>query len=172
MGTSVRQHLPFTGARSFTDLSANSAAYAYAEAAVAKGAPLRDLSNSHDGVMGLVNGQFRPNDYVTRVSLAYSLVQSLGLQDQARGFSGDLTAFYDGKRIPLDDASTIPASLRGYVQLALDQGLINARFAVTQGPFDLQPTLHAYFDPSKTVTRAAYAVAAGRYQAAYQSAED
>ena len=172
MGTSVRQHLPFNGVRSFNDVSTNSPAYAYAEAAVAKGAPLRDLSNAHDGVMGVVNGQFRPNDYVTRVSLAYSLVQSMALQDQARAFSGSLTAFYDGKRIPIDDAASIPASLRGYVQLALDQGLINARFTVTQGPFDLQPTLHAYFDPSQTVTRAAYAVAAGRYQAAYQAAED
>src|SRR3546814_10832304 len=72
----------------------------------------------------------------------------------------------------LADAALIPASLRGYVQLALDQGLINARFTVTQGPYDLQPTLHAYFDPGKFVTRAAYAVAAGRYQATYQSAED
>ncbi|MFC5570748.1 S8 family serine peptidase [Lysobacter yangpyeongensis] len=172
MGASVRQHLPFNGVRSFNDVSTSSPVYAYAEAAVAKGAPLRDLGNSHDGVMGLVNGQFRPNDYVTRASLAYSLVQSLGLQEQARAFTGNLTVFYDGRRIPVDDAASIPASLRGYAQLALDQGLINARFTVTQGPFDLQPTLHAYFDPSKTVTRAAYAVAAGRYQAAYQAAED
>ena len=90
----------------------------------------------------------------------------------ARAFSGTVTAFYQGQRITIDDASTIPAGLRGYVQLALDQGLINARFTVTQGPFDLQPTLHAYFDPNKLVTRAAYAVAAGRYLADYQSAED
>jgi serine protease AprX len=34
------------------------------------------------------------------------------------------------------------------------------------------PTLHAYFDPNKFVTRAAYSVAAGRYLAAYQGAED
>ena len=172
MGASVRQHLPFNGQRSFSDVSVASPVYAYAEAAIAKGAPLRDLSNANDGVMGLVNGQFRPNDYVTRASLAYSLVQSLGLQDQARAFNGTLTVFSNGQRIAIEDATSVPASLRGYAQLALDQGLINARFAVTQGPFDLQPTLHAYFDPAKTVTRAAYAVAAGRYQAAYQAAED
>jgi serine protease AprX len=58
------------------------------------------------------------------------------------------------------------------VQFALDLGLINARFAVTQGPYDLQPTLKAYFDPSKTVSRAAFAVAAGRYLTQYRSAED
>ncbi|QSX80023.1 S8 family serine peptidase [Lysobacter solisilvae] len=172
MGANVRQHLPFNGVSSFSDLSTTGTGYIYAEAAVAKGAPLRDLSNAHDGVMGTINGQFRPNDSVTRVSLAYSLVQAMGLQAAARGFSGQLTAFYDGRRIPVDDALSIPASLRGYVQQALDQGVINARFTVTQGPFDLQPTVHASFDPGKTVTRAGYAVAAGRYMSAYRAAED
>ena len=172
MGTSVRQSLPLNGQSSFSDLSAGTAAYAYAESAVARGGALRDLTQSQGGVMGVLNGAFRASDNVTRVSLAFSLVQSLALQSQAQAFNGTLTAFYDGKRIAIDDAAAIPASLRGYVQLALDNGLINARFAVTQGPFDLAPTLHAYFDPSKTVTRAAYAVAAGRYMSHYQSAQD
>jgi len=172
MGANVRQSLPFNGVASFSDIAKTDSLYPFAEAAIGKGAPLRDLSNAHDGVMGVVNGQFRPNDYVTRVSLAYSLVQAMGLQSEARAFNGELTAFYDGQRIPLEDAASIPASLRGYVQLALDRGVINARFAVTQGPFDLQPTLHAYFDPGKTVTRGAYAVAAGRYLSAYRAAED
>jgi serine protease AprX len=172
MGQSVRQSLPFSGKSSFSDLSSGDPRYAYAESAVAKGGALRDLTQAQDGVMGTVNGAFRPNDNVTRVSLAYSLVQSMALQDQARAFTGQMTVFYDGKRIPIDDASSIAAPLRGYVQQALDLGLINARFAVTQGPFDLAPTLHAYFDPNKTVTRAAFAVAAGRYLTAYQAAED
>ncbi|HEY8585803.1 MAG TPA: S8 family serine peptidase [Rhodanobacter sp.] len=170
MGTSVRQYLPFSGQPSFTDLSISNSAYPFAESAIARGAALRDLSNSQDGVMLLQsNGAFRPNDSVTRVSLAYSLVQSMALQEAARSFSGDLTVFYDGRRVAIDDAAMIPANLRGYVQLALDRGVINARFAVTQGPYDLQPTLHAYFDPNVTVTRAAYAVAAGRYQSVYQT---
>jgi serine protease AprX len=172
MGTSVRQYLPFSGTPSFTDLGISNSAYAFAESAIARGGALRNLSQSQDGVMTLQStGAFRPNDGVTRVSLAYSLVQSLALQDEARSFSGTLTAFYDGQRIPLDDAAAIPANLRGYVQLALDRGVINARFAVTQGPYDLQPTLHAYFDPGLMVTRAAYAVAAGRYLSLYQSGQ-
>jgi serine protease AprX len=172
MGSSVRQQLPLSGTPSFFDMATTSPAYAYAEAAVATGAPLRDLGQDDAGVMGLVNGQFRPTDSVTRVSLAYSLVQALGQQAQATAFEGPLTAFHDGKRIPLEDAASIPAALRGYVQQALDQGVLNARFTLTQGPFDLQPTLHAYFDPTRTVTRAAFAVAAGRFDAAYRSAED
>ena len=172
MGANVRQALPFDGRSSFSDIGSTHPAYAYAEAAVARGASLRDLTHTQHGIMGTVDGKFRPNDAVTRVSLAYSLVQALGMQAQATSFEGPLTAFYDGKRIPIEDAGTISPALRGYVQAALDQGVINARFAVTQGPFDLQPTLRAYFDPGKTVTRAAYAVAAGRFAAAYRSAED
>ena len=172
MGASVRQSLPFDGVPTFDDLATSATAYPFAESVVAPGAALRDLSQAQDGVMGLLNGDFRANDYVTRVSLAYSLVQGMALQAEARAFNGQLTAFYNGQRIPLDDAGSIAPSLRGYVQLALDQGLVNARFTLTQGPFDLVPKLHAWFDPSKKVTRAEYAVAAGRYLAAYQSAED
>ena len=83
-----------------------------------------------------------------------------------------VTVFVDGKRIPIDDNASIPPLLRGYAQQALDQGLINARFTVMQGPYDLQPTLHAYFDPNVRVTRAGYAVAAGRFMAGYKAAED
>jgi serine protease AprX len=171
MGASVRQYLPFDGQPSFIDLDTGASAYPFAESAIAPGGALRDTGQRQDGVMNLWGGQFHPTDSVTRLSLAYSLVQSLALQDEARAFTGPLTAFYEGQRIPVDDAGTIPANLRGYVQLALDRGVINARFKVTQGPYDLQPTMHAYFDPNKVVTRAAYAVAAGRYMTLYQSGQ-
>ena len=62
--------------------------------------------------------------------------------------------------------------MRGYAQLALDTGVLTARFAVRQGPFDLQPTVVAYFDPTVKVTRAAYAVAAGRFNTQFRTAED
>ncbi len=172
MGASVRQSLPFNGRSSFSDVSSTHPAYAFAESVVANGAPLRDLSQAQNGVMGALNGQFRPNDLVTRVSLAYSLVQALGMQEQATAFSGPLTVMFDGQRLPIEDAESIAPVLRGYVQAALDQGVINARFALTQGPFDLQPKVLAYFDPAKTVTRAAFSVAAGRFDSAFRSAED
>ena len=94
-------------------------------------------------------------------------MQALGLQDEALAFDGTLSVSVDGKRIAIEDAASIPANLRGYVQGALDAGLMNARFTVTQGPFDLQPTLHAWFDPTKGVTRASYSVSVGRYAGRY-----
>jgi serine protease AprX len=167
MGVSARQQLPLNNTPSFTDLATTSPYYAYAESAVAAGAPLRDLSQKQGGLMGLVNGKFLPTADVNRLSVAFALVQALGLQNDAVGFNGTLAVSYDGKRIPIEDVASIPASLRGYVQLALDAGLLNARFTVTQSPYDLSPTLHAYFDPTTAVTRAAYAVAASRYAVQY-----
>ncbi|MFC5576444.1 S8 family serine peptidase [Lysobacter niabensis] len=167
MGSGVRQFLPNGGGSSFSDVSAISPLSPFAEAVAARGAATRDLAQTQLGLMGALNGAFRPGDSVTRVSLAYSLVQGLGLQSSAQGFSGELTVLHDDTRIPVADAASIPASLRGYVQHALDLGLINARFVLVQGPYDLQPTMKAYFDPSQLVTRAAFAAAATRTLGVY-----
>ncbi len=167
MGASARQSLPLNGVPSFSDVSTSSASYAYAESAVAKGAPLRDLTQKHSGLMATINGKFLPTQGVTRVQLAYSLVQSLGLQNEAQSYNGTLSVSYNGQRLPIEDVASIPASLRGYVQGALDSGLMHARFTVTQGPFDPLPTLHAFFDPTLSVTRAGYADAISRYAAQY-----
>ena len=118
-------------------------------------------------MIGLVGGKFLPDAGVTRLQVAYSLVQALGLQSAAVSYTGTLSVSYDGKRIPIEDVASIPVSLRGYVQGALDAGLLNARFTLTQGPYDNAPTIHAFFDPTKGVTRAAYAVAIGRYATQY-----
>jgi serine protease AprX len=167
MGVSARQQLPLGKVPSFSDVPTTSAIYPFAESAVSAGAPLRDLSQKQAGLMGLVNGKFYPNDNVSRLSLAYAFVQALGLQAEATGFTGTLSVSYNGQRIPVQDAGAIPANLRGYAQGALDAGILNARFTLTQGPYDLVPTIHAYFDPQAWVTRAAYSVAAGRFAGVY-----
>lgn len=172
MGASVRQSLPLDGVPSFGDLSSGNEAYAFAESAVATAAPLRDLSQAQHGVMRLIDGQFRPNDQATRLDVAHALVQALGLQAEAQAFTGTVSVQYGDQRIALQDSSAIPAELRGYVQLALDAGVINARFTLTQGPFDLSPTLQAWFDPTTGITRAGYAVAAGRFMQQFLLATD
>jgi len=167
MGVSARQQMPLSKVPSFTDVPVTSPLYPFAESAVSAGAPLRNLSQKDAGLMGVVNGKFYPNDNVSRISLAYAFVQAMGLQAQATGFTGTLSVSYNGQRIPVEDAASIPANLRGYAQSALDSGVLNARFTLTQGPYDLSPTIHAYFDPAAWVTRAGYAVAAGRYAGVY-----
>ncbi len=172
MGTSIRQSLPLNSTPLFLDLNPGSAAFSDAAAVVAYGAALRDLGNNQNGVMLPSNGRFNPTSLVTRVDLAYSLVQSEALQSQATAFTGDLTAFFDGKRVPVTDAASIPPAMRGYVQLALDLGLMNAYFSVVQSPYALEPTVVASFNPADFVTRAEYAVAASRYYTQFRSAED
>jgi len=163
MGAGIRQFLPTDGTRTFTDVGAS--LVPFAEAAASRGAALRDVLQATRGVMlPKAPGLFAPNDTVRRVDIAYALVQSLGLEQVALSKNGQVpTVLYNGQRIPLDDAAQIPAGLEGYVQVALDLNVLNAFFSLVQGPYDLQPTIHATFQPLKTETRADYAVDVTRF---------
>jgi serine protease AprX len=168
MGAGIRQFLPRDGSISYPDVSA--ADRAFVEAVTAKGAAIRDGVQVQKGVMTPTGvGTFSPNAVVQRVDLAYSFVQSLGLQQQAldRNGAAALTVQYGTERIAIDDAADIPAELKGYVQVALDMNILNAYFTVTQGPYDLKPTVHATFNPKQKVTRGDYAVAATRFYSAF-----
>lgn len=167
MGAAVRQYRDLLNEEqvNFTDVGLELAAYA--ESASAKGGALKDRVQIQQPVMLSDGGKFRPNDNVSRVELAYSLVQSLGLETEAQAFSGDITVDYNGQAIPVLDQGDIPAELRGYVQLALDLSIVGVRFNVEQGPFDLQPKLVAYFEPGESISRAEYAVLIGRFYDSY-----
>ena len=142
-----------------------------AEGATQRGAALKDRAGTAPGLIRLVDGRFDRDREVTHAELAYALVGALGLHDVAAGYTGDVFATYDGERVKLSDSGAIPADLRGHVQLALDAGLLPAQFAVTQGRFDLTPTVTATFGPSATVTRADYAAAAVRLFDVYDAAD-
>jgi serine protease AprX len=161
MGTGIRQFLPTGGHQTFGDVSADM--QPYAEAVAVRGAAMKDRHHRYAGVMLAENGSFKPKTAVDRASLAYSLVQSLGLEPVAKGYTDPVRVEYNGEFIRLSDEADIPAHLRGYVQLALDLNILNAYFALEQGRFDLTPTIKAYFRPAEHVTRAAYAVAATRF---------
>ncbi|MCK7592931.1 S8 family serine peptidase [Lysobacter sp. CAU 1642] len=167
MGMAVRQMDPFAGP-SFGDVSATNSLFPFVEGVSARGATLRDTFHQQDRVLRSSGSQFQPTAKVSRQELAYALVQSLGLQGEARSHAGDITVAHDGKRIVIEDQAGIDPSLRGYVQYALDLNLLPARFSISQGPFDLQPTLKAHFDPATHVTRGDYAAAATRFLGAYE----
>lgn len=158
MGQAVRQFFPTDGAVSFRDVTGNE--LLLAESVTTKGAALRDRLQAYNGVMLTDgSGKFNSKGAVNRAHLAYSLVQSLGLQEYALERNGKaVTVTVDGKKIAVDDAKDIPAGLEGYVSVALDMGLINAFYSVTQGPYDLLPKLHATFKPLQNVTRGEFAV--------------
>ena len=164
MGAEVRQALPAIGTKTFDDVKTSD--LSFVEAVIAKGAAFRG-EQFNNGVMLAKNGKFAPNDGVSRAELAYSLAQSLGLQEQAEAFTGDVTVQYKDERVAIEDADQIPAHLKGYIQLALDLNILNANFSITQGPYDLQPTVTATFSPTQKVTRGEFAVAMTRFYNAY-----
>lgn len=168
MGSGVRAWRPYPSGQRFGDVSATLAPFV--EAVTARGAALKDRQQVAAGVVR-AGSAFRPGAAVTHQELAYSLVQSLGFGSLAAGYSGDVFVSYNGQRIRLADSGQIDADLRGYVQLALDMGLLTARFSLSQGPFDPVPTISARFRPTSTVTRADYAAAAVRYLDAYDTAD-
>ncbi|GGK68491.1 S8 family serine peptidase [Rufibacter glacialis] len=172
MGQAIRQFMPTSGAATVSDVTG--APLLLAESVLAKGAALRDRTHALKGVMTLVSaGKFNPNGNVNRAALAYSLVQALGFQEYALQRNGKpVTVTVNGQSYPVEDASSIPAGLEGYVSLALDLNLINAFYGVTQGPFDLFPKLHATFKPLQDVTRAEFAVIITRTHASWNAATD
>lgn len=168
MGAGIRQYLPIDGSSTFSDVSSEQ--QVFAESVTVRGAALKDRAHQFSGVM-LPTGEdtFSPNQKVTRAELAYTIVQSLGLQEEAQAFDGEtVTVQYAGETIAVKDADDIPSELRGYVQLALDKGLLNATFSMSQGPYDLEPTLSAQFNPETNVTRAEFAVAMTRFVPNYR----
>jgi serine protease AprX len=163
MGNEIRQYIPVDGSTLFRDVTGTNLLYASSVATT--GSALRDWYFVQNPVMPAASpGHFDPSGTVNRVNLAYSLVQSLGLQSQAQALRGhQVTVTYNAQQIPVDDANQIPAGMEGYVQTALDLNILNAYFSLVQGPYDLQPTIHATFKPSSLVKRADYAVAATRW---------
>jgi serine protease AprX len=132
-----------------------------AESVTAKGSTLRDWNFTPDGMMNGAGSSFNAASFISRLDLAVALTRALGLDSEARAQAGHaVTASYSGQTLTIADNSEIPAALRGYVQIALDKGLLQAYYTLEQGPFDLQPTLKARVRPNDPTTRAwvAYAL--------------
>jgi serine protease AprX len=164
LGGGLRQIRPSDGSDSLGDVDPD--LIAAAESASARGGALRDGRQQQAALVpSIAPGQFDPEGLYQRAEFAYALVQALGLEQQAEQIRQALqneaiTVAYLDQRIALQDDALVPPQLRGHVQLALDLNLLNARFSLHQGPFDLFPTVRAHFDPQQEISRAHYAFGA------------
>ncbi len=142
---------------------------AVAHAVSSPGSALKDNLHQQDPLFVNANDSFDGRSSVSKLDLAYMMVTALGLQEQAEAFGAeqDIIVDYRGQQVVLQDQNNIPAHLRGYVQLAINYSLLNVRFSIEQDPFALEPTLSAAFLPAETISRARYAVIAGRYYSNY-----
>ena len=147
----------------FTDAAPDLAPIA--EAVTANGSTLRDWNFAPAGMMSAAGSLFNPSGTVSRLDMAVALVRALGLDADAKSKAGMIvTVQYNGQTIALTDNADIPVASRGYVQDALDRGLLQAFFTVEQGPFDFQPTLKARVKPADPATRAFMAYALDHFR--------
>jgi serine protease AprX len=161
MNTALRQSVG--SSPKFGDVSPDLAPIA--EAVTAGGSTLRDWNFAPAGMMSAAASSFNPSGTVSRLDMAVALVRALGLDADAKSKAGtNVTVQYNGSTLTLADNASIPSSLRGYVQDALDRGLLQATFSLSQGPFDFQPTLKANVKPNDAATRAFMAYALDNYR--------
>jgi len=108
IGGRVPQYLP--GQPRFTDATDKATMIMVESVQSAPGGPL--FTDASPG------GAFRPDDRASRLTAAIALVRAAGLRSEAESRAGC--------SLPVSDASTIPYSLRGYVYVALNRGLMTA----------------------------------------------
>jgi hypothetical protein len=120
-GGYVPQYLP--GKPRFTDVTDSVTMLAVESVQSAPGGAL--FTDAQPG------GKFRPDDYTTRLAAAIALVRAAGLEAETK------TALLP---INLKDAQEIPLSARGYVAVALSNGLLTAE--------------DGYFKAQSAITRA------------------
>ena len=149
----LRQFLPLNGVSTFSDVLATQRAYA--EAAAARGGILRDPNLNARAAIEVAGAQFGPASDATRVQLAYSMVQALGLQSLAEAHTGEVTYLHDDDFVTVEDLGGVPRELYGYIQLALDLRLLTLKQQNVG-----KDRLKVRFQPGKSVTRAEYARAA------------
>ena len=141
LGARVPQYIP--NRPSFTDVAAGSPDALFAE------------SLRKEGVMGTSGTAYGAATQVSRLEQAVALVRALRLDKEAKALAGT-TVNVGGKA--LSDNADIPSAMRGYVQLALDRGLLQAYPAeirqVAPGQFVAVPGPR--FEPSRAVKRAEF----------------
>jgi serine protease AprX len=171
MGGAVRQYRDLDNEPQPALSSVPTSYKAFVESVSVGGGALKDKLLNQAPIMLSEGGNFAPKGRVNKLDLAYSLVQVLGLESVATAFdpSDDITVDYNGQIIVLADQDNIPDDMKGYVQVAIQLSLLNVNFAVVQDYYDLTPQLTATFKPGYKVTRAEYAITAGRFFGQYFS---
>lgn len=125
------------------------------------GAALKDLLFSQQPVVRPVTTtKFGADSNVTKAELAYSLVQVLAGQADAMNFNpaANVRVFAFNQWIDVADSNLIAPGMKGYVQKALDLGLMTVRFTLVQGLYDAEPVISAHFSPNEKLNRASLAM--------------
>lgn len=159
LNSSLRQTLGLTP--KFGDVSGN--LINITEAVTAKGSSLRDYDFVANGFMSSTGTSFNPTGAVNRLDVAVALVRALGHDAQARALANSTVTFNGAA---LSDNTQIPANLRGYVQIAINNGMFEAFPAqviqIAPGQFQVLPGPR--FEPATTLNRGIFAIKLNRFR--------
>ena len=162
LNTSLRQALGSTP--KFTDVSGE--LRLFAEYVTARGSTNRDFDFTPTGMIAASGTSFNPAGSVNRLDLAVAFVKALGHDAEARALA-NTTVTSNGTA--LSDNAQIPGSLRGYVQIAINNGLFEVFPAevrqIAPGQFIAVPGPR--FEPATTVSRATLAGKLNSYHALF-----
>lgn len=148
LNTPLRQSL--ANPARFTDVSGDLARMA--EAASSNGSTLRDYDFVPAGMINATGTVFNPVNQVTRLDAAVAFVKALGHDAEARALANTDVTFNGSV---LSDNAEIPPALRGYVQIAINDGLFEAFPAglVEIAPGQFQALPGPRFEPGTAVNR-------------------
>jgi serine protease AprX len=152
----------------FADVSGDLARIA--EAVTSSGSTFRDVGFTSTGAMAASGTNFNPAAPISRLDLAVALVKSLGHDAKARALAGTTVTTKDGST-PLIDSDQIPAELRGYVQIAIQDGMFEAFPAEIRqiGPGQFQAVPGPRFEPASGLTRGQFAAKLASYYTLFWS---
>ena len=159
LNTPLRQTLGNTP--KFADVTGDLARIA--EAVTSNGSSFRDGGFTSTPMMTFSGTSFNPGDAVNRLDLAVAFVKALGHDARAKALAGTTVTAPGGT--PLSDNAQIPANLRGYVQIAINDGMFEAFPAEIRqiGPGQYQAFPGPRFEPGTTLTRATLAAKLGAF---------
>ncbi|MDQ4121517.1 MAG: S8 family serine peptidase [Acidobacteriota bacterium] len=159
LNTHLRQSIASTP--KFTDVSGE--LLRIAEAVTSKGSTLKDADFISTGMMSASGSLFNPAGSINRLDLAVALVKALGHDAEARAKAN--TNVTTGG-VVISDNAQIPGALRGYIQVAIDKGLLETYPAelIQTGPGQYTALPGPRVEPTNTVSRAAFAAKLNKFR--------
>jgi serine protease AprX len=159
LNTPVRQSVFATP--KFTDAAGD--LLLIAESLTANGSTMRDFNFVPKGLLSSSGTTFNPLNNISRLDLAVAFVRALGRDDEARALA-NTNVTINGQVI--SDNAQIPGALRGYVQLAINKGLLEtfAAQVIQTGPGQFTVLPGPRVEPNNTVTRAALAAKLNQFR--------
>ncbi len=134
-----------------------------AESLTANGSTLRDFNFVPKGLLSSSGISFEPLNNISRLDMAVAFVRALGHDEAARAKANtDVTI----NGVVISDNSQIPGALRGYVQLAIDKGILETYEAqvIQTGPGQFTVLPGPRVEPNNTLTRATLASKLNRFR--------